>query len=340
MAHWTKTQASLLHASFLLLLFASRAIEQEAGSLLRWKSTLSPGNNGDKPPPSTPLPSWSPTIPTCSWSDVRCDAAGHVAELSLPGAGLHGRLDSLDLAALPALAKLDLRDNNITGASPANVVTNTNLTYLDLSHNNLSGQIPATMAPRMRRTRYLNLSSNGLHGPVPRSLCSSRDAGVRRVKKQAHWRHPAGPVHELAGGQTFHVQKNSLAGSIPPEIGNATKLQSVILQTNCLSGQLPAEIGRLATLQHLNLQWNSDLLFMDLSNNAFSGIVRMSKNSNLSLESVHLANNILMGGFPLVLKRCRRLMILDLGENKGPFGRTTAPPKTAPAVAPPVEQLL
>jgi len=42
----------------------------------------------------------------------------------------------------------------------------------------------------------------------------------------------------------------------------------------------------------------------------------MSKNFNLSLESVHLANNGLSGGFPHVLKRCRRLLILDLGENK------------------------
>lgn len=43
----------------------------------------------------------------------------------------------------------------------------------------------------------------------------------------------------------------------------------------------------------------------------------MSKDSNyLSLESVHLANNSLVGGFSLVLKRCRRLLILDLGENK------------------------
>ncbi|KAK8450826.1 hypothetical protein SEVIR_6G108466v4 [Setaria viridis] len=68
---------------------------------------------------------------------------------------------------------------------------------------------------------------------------------------------------------------------------------------------------------HFPTAVKEDLLFMDLSSNTFSGNVQMSKDSNyLSLESVHLANNSLVGGFSLVLKRCRRLLILDLGENK------------------------
>jgi hypothetical protein len=55
---------------------------------------------------------------------------------------------------------------------------------------------------------------------------------------------------------------------------------------------------------------------MDLSDNTFSGIVQTSTDSDLLLRSVQLANNNLMGEFPLVFKRCRRLVILDLGENK------------------------
>ncbi|XP_039855236.1 probable inactive receptor kinase At5g16590 [Panicum virgatum] len=72
--------------------------------------------------------------PTCSWSGIRCDAAGHVAETSLPGAGLNGMLGALSFAAFSVLTKLNLADN-ITGAIPANA---TGLTYLDLSGNSLS----------------------------------------------------------------------------------------------------------------------------------------------------------------------------------------------------------
>ena len=70
-----------------------------------------------------------------------CDATGRVAELSLPGAGLHGTLSALDLAAFPALTKLDLRNSNISGSIPANI---SSLTYLDMSQNSLSGEIPDT----------------------------------------------------------------------------------------------------------------------------------------------------------------------------------------------------
>jgi Leucine-rich repeat (LRR) protein len=74
----------------------------------------------------------------------------------------------LDLAAFPALTKLNLGANNITGVIPAANITR--LTYLDLSQNSLSGEIPDTLPAMMPGMSYLNLSSNQLHGPIPRSL--------------------------------------------------------------------------------------------------------------------------------------------------------------------------
>ncbi|CAL5007174.1 unnamed protein product [Urochloa decumbens] len=410
-------QASLLQTSFLLLVCTSSVFDQEAGSLLRWKSTLALAGGGDQPP--SPLLSWSPAKPMCSWFGLRCDSAGHVTEINIPRAGFSGTLAALDLPALPALTRLNLRGNNITGIILANT---TNLAYLDLSQNSLSGEITDTLASR--RMRYFNLSSNELHGLIPQSMSGMREVRVFDVSR-----------NNLTGAippelfmnwpeiTTFHAQNNSLAGRIPPEISNASKLEPLFLYRNNLFGQIPVEIGRLTSLQHIMMAWTSltgpiphsvgnlttlealdlsanqlegevpatisslqslrflvindnklsgvvlylnitelvgislsnnsftgefpiafcqqaslrildlsnnqlfgelphclwnlqQLLFMDLSSNAFSGRLQMLKDSNyLSLESVHLANNSLIRRFSLILKRCRRLLILDLEFN-------------------------
>ncbi|GJN36824.1 hypothetical protein PR202_gb25721 [Eleusine coracana subsp. coracana] len=51
--------------------------------------------------------------------------------------------------------------------------------------------------------------------------------------------------------RTFRVQYNSLAGNIPPESSNITKLQSLALYRNSFSGQIPEQIGRRKNLQVL-----------------------------------------------------------------------------------------
>ncbi|XP_025822097.1 LRR receptor-like serine/threonine-protein kinase isoform X1 [Panicum hallii] len=251
MAPSTRTQASLLLNPFLLLICSSvsSAIGQEARPrpLLRWKSTLSPANGGDQP--SSPLLSWLPAKPTCSWSGIRCDTTGHVTEISLPGAGLHGMLGALNFAAFPALTKLNLTGNNTTGAIPANV---TGLMYLELSGNSLSGEIPNTLPAMVRGMRYLNLSSNWLRGPMPRWLSDMREMRSFNVSNNKL----TGEIHpdlftNCPEITSFHAQTNSLAGGIPPEISNATKLQSLLLYNNRLYGQIPVEVGRLTNLRFL-----------------------------------------------------------------------------------------
>ncbi|CAL5007155.1 unnamed protein product [Urochloa decumbens] len=330
MARWTRTQASFLHAFFLLLPCASisSAIEQETGSLLRWKSTLSSANGRGGDDPASPLLSWSPARPTCSWHGIVCDAEGRVTELSLPGAGIHGTLTALDFAALPALTKLDLCRNNISGAIPVNV---TGLAYLDLSHNSLSGEIQIPDRSRaMPRVRYLNLSSNGLHGPIPESLSAMREMRAFDVSgNKLTGKIPPKLFMEWPEITEFHVQKNFLMGGIPPEISNATKLQSLLLYHNSLSGQIPVEVGKLKNLQLLILAWNSltgpiphtvgnltRLVLLGLFFNNLSGRIPREISNLTALESLDLDTNRLDGEVPEVISSLQSLQYLDLSSNR------------------------
>src|SRR5688572_8491182 len=78
-------------------------------ALFQWKASLAIASS---------LSSWSPAgnSTCCSWLGVTCDAAGHVVELSLPGAGLRGQLDAFDFAAFPKINKLNLSINSLVGA--------------------------------------------------------------------------------------------------------------------------------------------------------------------------------------------------------------------------------
>ena len=158
MALRTKTHAKnltrLLPYAPLLLCTSGAIDEKEAESLLRWKSTLRPANNGEKPSPSTPLPTWSPTLPTCSWSGIKCDAAGRVAGLILPSAGLHGTLDALDLM----------------GGFPLVLKRCTSLMILDLGENKFSGTIPSWIGSSHPWLRILRLRSNMFLGSIPWQL--------------------------------------------------------------------------------------------------------------------------------------------------------------------------
>ena len=45
------------------------------------------------------------------------------------------------------------------------------------------------------------------------------------------------------------LNDNHLQGTIPPELGNLTKLSSLNLANNRLSGSIPTELGRLNALR-------------------------------------------------------------------------------------------
>ena len=54
----------------------------------------------------------------------------------------------------------------------------------------------------------------------------------------------------------FRLDKNTLKGRIPSELGSMVALDYLDLQRNALTGPIPSELGMLRSLHYLDLQRN------------------------------------------------------------------------------------
>ena len=101
------------------------------------------------------------------------------------------------------------------------------------------------------------------------------------------------------------ASSNQVKGSIPPEIGNLTKLIKLNLGTNQLTGSLPPEIGNLANLTHLMLNVNQ-----------LSGEIPSEIGKLTNLEGLGLAYNQFAGEIPSEVGDLKNLTGLNLSFNQ------------------------
>jgi hypothetical protein len=121
---------------------------------------------------------------------------------------------------------------------------------------------------------------------------------------------------------------NQLAGSLPPEIGNLTRLKALYLDKNQLSGPVPAEIGNLTELQIARLggnQFNSipaeltnlnKLIFLELWGNQLSGEIPKQFGNLSNLQELRLNSNAFTGSIPPELGKLTNLTHLNLSQNQ------------------------
>ena len=128
---------------------------------------------------------------------------------------------------------------------------------------------------------------------------------------------PLGDWHGVsvdgAGSVTALVlEDNNLTGTIPPELGNFARLETLDLSGNTLDGLIPPELGKLARLQVL---W--------LYDNHLHGPIPLELGNLTSLRSLYLHGNDLRGPLP------QSLTDLSLDEFGYADTRLCVPPDTA-----------
>ncbi|CAN6338299.1 unnamed protein product [Urochloa humidicola] len=124
---------------FLLCTAHATSSKQAAVALLQWKSTLDSSSTRN-------LSSWSPKNSICLWFGILCsNTTSHITGLCLPGAGIKGRLDTLNFTAFPQLTELNLSSNGLHGAIPAAISLLQSLVYLDLGFNSFKTFIPSEL---------------------------------------------------------------------------------------------------------------------------------------------------------------------------------------------------
>lgn len=120
---------------FLILLSPSLSSITELDTLITIKNSLDPENRV--------LISWNSHSDPCSgtFEGVACNEQGYVANISLQGKGLSGKIPAI-IGNLKSLTGLYLHFNALNGILPKEIAGLTMLTDLYLNVNNLSGNIP------------------------------------------------------------------------------------------------------------------------------------------------------------------------------------------------------
>ena len=120
-----------------------------------------------------------------------------------------------------------------------------------------------------------------------------------------------------------------LSGSIPPELGSLTNLQSLQLFGNKLTGPIPAALGGLSNLRKLDLGGNeltgeipvelgglTNLIRLDIGFNQMTGRIPTELGELNNLRGLSLGENQLTGAIPAELGDLSNLEELSLYQNE------------------------
>jgi len=124
----------------------------------------------------------------------------------------------------------------------------------------------------------------------------------------------------------LNMSKNNIQGSIPPELGRMKLLYELDISSNQLSGKISKDIfevgKRLIFLKLSNnklegpiFKMPTNLIVLSLNDNNFSG--RLPSNIfNMSIVSLDVSNNHLVGKIPSLLNNLSRLSELRMSNNQ------------------------
>ncbi len=141
----------------------------------------------------------------------------------------------------------------------------------------------------------------------------------------------------------LHLGNSLLSGQIPPELGNLTALEELILDNNQLNGEIPPELSNLVNLEYMSLGNNlltgqipawlgnlTGLKFLNLDRNQLNGEIPHELGNLTALKRLYLGDNQLTGDIPAELGNLTALQRLELSYNQltgdipAELGRLTA----------------
>ncbi|KAJ6423196.1 hypothetical protein OIU84_024182 [Salix udensis] len=260
-----------------------KCISSEKTTLLQLKRDLSAATPETSHHPSSGslLTSWKPNTDCCSWEGVTChELTTHVIGLNLSGHNLSGIVNLINFLNLPYLERLNLVNCNL-GEIPSFVENLGGLVELDLSNNKIHGNVPKWVW-LLESLVYLQLSNNFLKGfEVP----------------------PSTPF--LSSLSFLDLSCNLIEGSIPTL---PISISFLSLAKNKLTGEIPLSVCNMSNLTILDT-----LIVLNLWKNRFFGLMPWNFTKECSLN---LYGNQLTGRIPKSLTHCKRLQVLDLGDNQ------------------------
>ncbi|PKA48137.1 putative inactive receptor kinase [Apostasia shenzhenica] len=223
--------------------------------------------------------------------------------LDLRGNRFSGDVGSI-LDQLQVAVYVDLSDNRFTG-SLSSIADNSSvigsLQYLNISHNGLSGQLfGSELVPLFDSLEVFDASFNQLTGQVPSFNFIVSLKILHLGNNQFSGSFPEAFFKDFSMVfSELDLSFNKLTGPLPSI--TSTSLMKLNLSANKLTGSLPTKIG--------------SCLFVDLSNNMFSGNVSSIRSWGNYVETVELSSNKLTGTLPRETSQFLRLKSLKVSNN-------------------------
>ena len=262
------------------------------------------------------------------WQGISCSNSTspiflRIDKLNLTSLGLTGSLSTSAVKNLTALKELDLGNNSLTGAIPKEL-ENLSLTRLDMSYNKLTGSIPDFIAGNLSCITSVRLNNNKLTGPLPDFFAMNLSflANLNIANNKLSGTIPVNTFKRLPQLEYVDIGYNAFRGQLPEF--NSPNLTFLALADNKFTGTVPS-LERLSALTFLTL-FNNDLTgevlpniiklqqieFVDIGRNAFRGHLPVFNSSNLTFLS--LADNKFTGTVPS-LERLSALTFLSMNRN-------------------------
>ncbi|KAH6790013.1 PEP1 receptor 1 [Perilla frutescens var. frutescens] len=226
-----------------------------------------------------------------------------------------------------ALTDLRLSENELDGVIPSELGMLDQLQIIMLFTNNLSGEIPSSIW-KIQSLQHVIVYENNLVGEIPKEITELKQlSNISLFNNQFSGVLPQG-LGINSSLIEIDLSRNKFTGHIPPNLCSGKKLVKLILGQNNFEGSISSDVGSCVTLTRLILKQNnlkgtipdfvkhSNLQYMDLSNNSFSGSIPSSLGTLANVTSIDLSLNSLTGHVPLELGSLVNLEYLSLSHNR------------------------
>uniref|UniRef100_A0A0D9UX69 non-specific serine/threonine protein kinase n=1 Tax=Leersia perrieri TaxID=77586 RepID=A0A0D9UX69_9ORYZ len=242
------------------------------------------------------------SIPSCLINNV-----SRIQILNLNANKLHGEFPDIIKEGCSFRA-LYFSGNNIKGQLPRSLVACQNLEILDAGNNQISDSFPCWMSA-LRRLQVLVLKSNKLFGQVVQSLAD----------EESNCAFPNAIIIDLSS--------NNFSGPLPKDkwFKKLKSMQHRDINTSLVMDYAVKNLGvtyvytAIVTYKGHDTRFPSilrTLVFIDFSNNAFSGSIPETIGELVLLQGLNMSHNLLTGSIPSQLGGLKQLEALDLFSNE------------------------
>jgi len=176
---------------------------------------------------------WTNAHNCCSWEGVECNDAEDVTSIELKGNNLQG--DFPDLSRLPALTRLVLPDNLISGT--LSIEPFSELVEIDVNNNEFDTSLPDLSS--LRKLKHVDFGNNFFHGKLLEDFSFHTDLSFFHVQNNPSLSNSRFPVFAISL-RDLDIRNASIQGPLPADIETMmARMTHFKISDNDISGTLP-----------------------------------------------------------------------------------------------------